>query len=392
VPFILTGPKWGSSTYGTGITVTWSFADFNLDPQLAETYGGYPDFDATITGSFRDTVRSIFQAWDALTGINFVEVADSTSSQIRVGQNGIDGSGGKIALATCWTNGGGSIIQATIEFDSDAFNDPNVFYLAGLHELGHVIGLGHSSSSADLMFPIISGQRGLSVDDIRGARTLYNSGLMLVGSSASEVLNGSTADDLVYGYEGSDTINGLGGNDIIVGGRDSSDGADSLVAGGGHDLIFGNGGADTINAGDGLNTVVGGFGDDSILTSAGADQILGNENNDTINAGSGANTVVGGLGNDCIATGDGNDFVIGSEGNDTLTGGAGADLYGFAVGSGTDQVNGFLFGEGDRLSLQGQTFTLSASADGDVVLLLSGGGTIELNGVAPGNFSSGYVV
>ena len=46
-----------------------------------------------------------------------------------------------------------------------------------------------------------------------------------------------------------------------------------------------------------------------------------------------------------------------------------------------DQVDGFSFAEGDRLDLQGQTFTLGTSADGDVVLVLSGGGTIELNGV-----------
>ena len=52
-------------------------------------------------------------------------------------------------------------------------------------------------------------------------------------------------------------------------------------------------------------------------------------------------------------------------------------------------INGFAFGEGDRLDLQGQTFTTGTSADGDVVLTLSGGGTIELNGVAPGSFSPG---
>ena len=42
--------------------------------------------------------------------------------------------------------------------------------------------------------------------------------------------------------------------------------------------------------------------------------------------------------------------------------------------------------------LQGQTFTTGTSADGDVLLLLSGGGTIELNGVAPANLPSGFVL
>ena len=82
--------------------------------------------------------------------------------------------------------------------------------------------------------------------------------------------------------------------------------------------------------------------------------------------------------------------LIGSEGNDTLAGGTGADRYVFLPGSGNDLVNGF--GNGDRLDLQAQTFTLGTSADADVLLLLSGGGTIELNGIAPAGFQAGFLV
>ena len=64
----------------------------------------------------------------------------------------------------------------------------------------------------------------------------------------------------------------------------------------------------------------------------------------------------------------------------------------FATGSGSDQVSGFSVADGDRLDLQGQSFTLGTAADGDVVLLLSGGGAIELNGVTPGSFAPGFVV
>ena len=93
-----------------------------------------------------------------------------------------------------------------------------------------------------------------------------------------------------------------------------------------------------------------------------------------------------------IFGGAGNDTLWGSEGNDSMSGGAGADRYMFAAGSGIDQLNGFSFSEGDRLDLQGQTFSLGTSGDGDVLLTLSGGGTIELNGIAPASFSPTYVV
>jgi hypothetical protein len=41
--------------------------------------------------------------------------------------------------------------------------------------------------------------------------------------------------------------------------------------------------------------------------------------------------------------------------------------------------------------LEGQTFTAGASGDGDVLLTLSGGGTVELDGVAAGSFSGSFV-
>src|SRR5262245_9012779 len=71
----------------------------------------------------------------------------------------------------------------------------------------------------------------------------------------------------IFGNSGADTILlfNASGNLTIVGGDDSSDGADSIYSGSGRDLIFGNGGNDGIDsdaiggAGAG-DTVVGGFG------------------------------------------------------------------------------------------------------------------------------------
>jgi Ca2+-binding RTX toxin-like protein len=212
------------------------------------------------------------------------------------------------------------------------------------------------------------------------------------GGVDNDLVDGSDGNDLLFGNEGQDTVAGGDGANTIVGGQDSADGADSISAGAGADLIWGNGGADTLAADGGANTVIGGFGSDSIATGSGGDIVFGNEDNDTLDVGDGTNLVFGGLGNDSILAGTGNDTIWGNEGSDTMAGGAGADRYEFAAGSGGDQVNGFSFADGDRLSLQGQTFTTSTSGDGDVVLTLSGGGTIELNGIAPGSFSPGFVV
>ena len=214
----------------------------------------------------------------------------------------------------------------------------------------------------------------------------------VAGGRGDDLVDGGEGADLLFGNEGADTIDAGQGDNTIVGGQDSSDAADAIAAGGGSDLVWGNGGADTIVAGEGANSLVGGFGADSLASGSGGDVVLGNQDNDTIDSAGGADLIVGGLGDDLIAGGAGADTIWGSEGNDILTGGSEADLYVFAAGSGNDQINGFNAAEADRLTLQGQTFTLGASADGDAMLSLSGGGTIELNGLAPGSFSPGSVV
>ena len=178
-------------------------------------------------------------------------------------------------------------------------------------------------------------------------------------------VNGTGGDDLLFGHQGYDMILAGEGNNTVVGGTDLNDWADSIIAGGGHDFIISNGGNDTIAGGNGNNSLVGGFGVDSIVSGAGNDIIWGNQNDDIILAGDGADLIFGGMGNDQVQAGGGNDTIYGNESNDLLTGGGGADRYVFATGSGVDQVNGFVFAEGDRLDVQSQTFTLGAAGDGD---------------------------
>jgi Ca2+-binding RTX toxin-like protein len=232
------------------------------------------------------------------------------------------------------------------------------------------------------------------VEGFGGNDTLQSGsgGDTVAGGFDNDLVDGGEGFDLLFGNEGADTIDGGQGDNTIVGGQDSSDAPDLIASVGGNDLIWGNGGADSIVAGEGTNTLVGGFGGD-LLTSGSVDDIVfGNQDNDNINAGDGANLVFAGLGQDVVASGSGNDTLWGNESDDTLSGGAGADRYVFASASGNDQINGFDVAEGDRLDLLGQTFVQGASGDGDALLSLSGGGTIELNGIAPGNLPPGFVV
>ena len=183
-------------------------------------------------------------------------------------------------------------------------------------------------------------------------------------------ITGTNGTDIIFALAGNDVVNGLGGADLLFGNQDN----DTLLGGAESDLVSG------------------GQGDDSISGGTDGDVLFGNEGKDTIDGNEGTDLIFGGQDNDSIVGGSGNDTIWGNEGNDTMAGGTGADRFVFLLLEGNDQINGFTFGEGDRLDLEGQSYTVGTSGDGDVLLTLQRGGTVELNGIAPAGFSASFVV
>ncbi len=226
-------------------------------------------------------------------------------------------------------------------------------------------------------------------------------------------LFGGAADNLLFGKGGNDTVfAGLGRDSVFAG-----DGDDVAYGGEGDDQVYGGLGNDTVGGGVGNDTIGGGVGDDLVFGGAGDDLAFGGAGNDNIVSRHGRDTIVAGEGADTINAGDADDVAYGAEGNDLLFGGAGADTlfggagadtlwggagddhlwggqgadpYAFAAGSGHDVVHGFNQAEGDRLDLQGQTFAQALNGSGHVVLTLSGGGVVTLEGVT--SFSGDFIV
>lgn len=154
----------------------------------------------------------------------------------------------------------------------------------------------------------------------------------------------------------------------------------STIATSGDDRLSGSVGNDGALLGEGNDTYTASAGNDLICANQGADLIYGGAGNDTLFGGQGSDTLFGD---------EGDDVLSGDLGNDTLIGGGGADRYGFGQNSGTDLILGFSQTEGDRLDLQGQTFTVGITANGDALLSLSGGGTVELAGITANAFAAG---
>ncbi|KAG6420907.1 hypothetical protein SASPL_117451 [Salvia splendens] len=128
-------------------------------------------------------VARAFQKWESSTHFTFARVQTYQISDLVIGfhryDHGdgapFDGPGGTIAHAFSPTNG-------RFHYDADEWwsigsvEDAFDLETVALHEIGHLLGLGHSSVDASIMYPSISAGeiKNLHDDDIQGISALYN--------------------------------------------------------------------------------------------------------------------------------------------------------------------------------------------------------------------------
>ena len=143
------------------------------------TYGFLPGTPQDASAA----VGRAFNTWASNTSFSFVKAQDYAKADIRVsferGNHGdgdsFDGSGGVLAHAFSPTDG-------RLHFDADetwAIGEvPGAYDVetVALHEIGHLLGLLHSSVEGAIMFPQIGAgsTKGLNGDDIQGINALYN--------------------------------------------------------------------------------------------------------------------------------------------------------------------------------------------------------------------------
>ncbi|GMI78433.1 hypothetical protein like AT1G24140 [Hibiscus trionum] len=128
-------------------------------------------------------VSRAFQTWAENTQFRFSRTEDYANADITIsfesGDHGdgspFDGPNGALAHAFPPTNG-------RFHYDADepwsVAANPGSYHLetVALHEIGHLLGLGHSSIEGAVMYPsIMPGEsKGLHGDDIQGINALYN--------------------------------------------------------------------------------------------------------------------------------------------------------------------------------------------------------------------------
>lgn len=134
----------------------------------------------------KQAVREAVEAWDDASGLTLNEVTeggDILISWFNPGDAGypFDGKGGTIARAAY--PGGGNPLDGDVQLDgaenwavgTTVQRFPAQVHLktAVMHEVGHALGLEHSTKPSALMWTTYSGIRSLTTDDIEGIQSLY---------------------------------------------------------------------------------------------------------------------------------------------------------------------------------------------------------------------------
>ncbi|WP_171180993.1 M10 family metallopeptidase [Ruegeria sp. HKCCD8929] len=208
----------------------------------------------------------------------------------------------------------------------------------------------------------------------------------LSGGDGADMLFGGMGHDVQRGENGNDVLRGWYGNDTLLGGN----GNDILAGEGDQDALWGGNGNDTLSGGSGHDTLNGQLGDDDLSGGDGNDALFGGMGNDIHRGENGNDVLRGWFGNDTLVGGDGNDVLAGEGDQDELWGGDGADVFVFASAHGNDRIMDFTLGEDlIRIEIPGQNFgALQISLDGSGTLIDTGGGSVFLDGITPGQLDS----
>ncbi|HEX2085520.1 MAG TPA: matrixin family metalloprotease [Solirubrobacteraceae bacterium] len=186
--FAVHGNRWPTTN------LRYGFANFTGDLGQAEVQGA---------------VRQACTLWSAVTPLTFREVAVGEGPEITIqfasgdhgdgAGNAFDGPAGVLAHAFFPPPNGGDI-AGDMHFDeAETWTTavpvpPGGFDLitVAAHELGHALGLDHSSDAAALMFPTYAGpHRFLSPDDVAGIQRIYGT---RTGGSDPTIRRGSRGD------------------------------------------------------------------------------------------------------------------------------------------------------------------------------------------------------
>jgi hypothetical protein len=152
-------------------------------------------------------VREAFQSWSEISTLTFSEVDRASQANIELAfeQRGphIGYPGDVLAFATFPSDGGDVVFDDTEPwsvFDNSEFD----LFLVAAHEIGHALGLDHSSDPDALMYPVLTPYTsGIASDDAEAIQALYGRpedrpSQDIPEETGAEEVGGQISDDVPY--------------------------------------------------------------------------------------------------------------------------------------------------------------------------------------------------
>ena len=325
---LVSGYSWGK--IGQAQALTYSFT--------TQATGGEIGFEP-YTSVQQAYVRLALSKYSAVSGLQFNEVTDSSSVQLRYFRDDLSSAGYGSSFYSGYaqypTGGDVHIKTSYIDMSPGAYG----FQILE-HETGHAIGLKHPFESP-VLNPAEDRQantvmtynnswptaQDIGLFDLASIQYLY--GVNHSARTGNDIYR--ISDRYIWDGAGNDTLSAA---DQVVPVSINLQGGSWVYAGTIASSILAAGQA-FIGYGTELENAIGGNANDVLFGTAANNLLQGGKGDDSLNGVSGNDTLEGGAGNDTLSGGVGNDVISGGEGKDIAVYSSSYSAYTFSCSAGT---------------------------------------------------------